>query len=298
MFYNKYIKYKNKYLQLKKQIYGGSELFDLDNNIIFESSEDNSEVEIIEIDNYTSFPSEPFYILHNRLGTCWNHTIQMILFFGDKTRLQLKTLIENKISALQIFNESKTKLEIYFGKTVKEKEIELVRLIEMFIYRHKNVHLRIEDEFCERTFMEIYKSIIGKNFVENYSGDFVDIEKMINFLCICFFGKKIKFTQVKLFDSNKINMKLVENSIGILGFTNDHVITFYNYNDYGVYCNNEFVSFYNYMDLFNKYNLNRYKYHIIINNYNKSLPTLKTDIVDTKETESILTSLLIINFIN
>ena len=71
-YYDKYLKYKNKYLLLKSQL-GGIEYTE----------------PIISCDNDI--------VLKNRIGSCWNLSIQILFFFSDKTRVSVQNKLHRKL---------------------------------------------------------------------------------------------------------------------------------------------------------------------------------------------------------
>ena len=74
-FYNKYLKYKNKYIGLKNKLFvnqSGGEILNC-SDIIY---------------------------LNNRLGTCWNTSIQMGFLFSDNTAIQVQTALSHPFDAV------------------------------------------------------------------------------------------------------------------------------------------------------------------------------------------------------
>jgi len=248
MYYDKYLKYKRKYLQLKKQLGG------------------------------LSFCEKAY---KNILGTCWAVAIQMMLTFGQATSNDLKRVIESiDLKKKKIFIDTKIKniignskfKDFYIVKILNVKKRHfLIRILEKFIDRYYGKILDvknprepiIKDDItnkgrCELVIAYNFFKLFDYKIFENekkYWGDSTTIYLIANLLSIFFLNHKVSFTnhydnfhQIN-FDSNK--------DIGIVISIEDHYCCLYIcdgkqkfYND-----NNEIVYDCDWLDILKKTNV-------------------------------------------
>jgi hypothetical protein len=202
MYYDKYLKYKRKYLQLKKQIGG------------------------------LSFCEKAY---KNILGTCWAVAIQTMLTFGQATSNDLKNVIESidfkkkkefiDTKIKNIIANSKFK-DFYIVKILNVKKRRfLYRILEKFIDRYYSKILDfknpkapiIKDDLtnngrCELVIAYNFFKLFDYEIVENeekYWGNLITTYLIANLLSIFFLNHKVSFTNHydnfdKInFDSNK-----------------------------------------------------------------------------------------------
>lgn len=239
MYYDKYMKYKNKYLQLKNQI--GGETF-----------------------------CEKAY--KNILGTCWAVAIQTMLTFSDVTSKNLKTVmqsfdfktkndfIKNRIEQVK----SNPQLNDFFPNNIFNhlNDIYLKNVLDKFIDRYyskvleiKNPKTPIETMYivsnkgrCEFQIDQNFKKIFNIPFYKYikksiHGGNYYDDFLLSNLLSIFFLNHKVSFKRYFFDEYNLINFDN-QNDIGIIVFIKGHACClymcdgqpkYYNDNDYEVY---------------------------------------------------------------
>ena len=243
MYYDKYIKYKKKYLQLKKIQEGG------------------------RVDCTRAY--------YNAKGTCWAIGIQTIITFGQATSNQLETIMKSfkpgfisRFTPFKKIYESKNKfigeiinkvaknheLNVIFPNIIFEDNLHLFVILDKFIDRYYSKVLefnytekpegivnRENPLRCELliadNFIKLFDyPIIKLNQNEFYGGNIITSYLLANLLSVFFLGYKLSFTnyydnfhQIN-FDSN--------NNIGILIHLEDHVSSFYICNDEEKYYDN------------------------------------------------------------
>ena len=243
-FYQKYLIYKNKYLNLKKQLAGSNDILNCND----------------------------FKGLTNSLGTCWNIAIQSILYYGDKTSDELQCTLINKsideiyLNALpylkvflppHIFDENKNITKVNEQRIKKIIEISKRRFKiqiadsqESFTDFLKIVNERRQSEsICEKEFTDNFFELLyfdkfnNNDYFEDsdYGGDDFDDILMLNLLTVLFLNKFSKFTFYTDESSYDKIIENIENSIGILFDTKNHEVGFYNCNGKYVYVNNDSI---------------------------------------------------------
>ena len=96
IFRKKYIMYKNKYINLKKQLGG-----------------------LITCEGLGRVG------LNNYNGTCWNIVIQTIFFFGDKSRDEVQMKLSS-VPSVDLINNAKKKLELFLPNNLLDDNDELL----------------------------------------------------------------------------------------------------------------------------------------------------------------------------
>jgi ankyrin repeat protein len=207
-FYNKYLKYKNKYIQLKNQL-GGLRL----------ACNDES-------------------VLNNRMDTCWNAVIQMAFLFGDQTSDTVQTNIEKPIEEI-ISDTPRELLECLpidffidnnYGNNLKEDIVNNLRIFfkilnERFLIKYTEATapetdgllMRSKSIECENNFTQYFKIIFykyfttmdPKHFMTTNTGYNVDIFFMILLFSILLYKRRIYMTlhylNTLIIQSNPIN---------------------------------------------------------------------------------------------
>jgi hypothetical protein len=237
MYYDKYIKYKKKYLQLKKIQEGG------------------------RVDCTRAY--------YNAKGTCWAIGIQTIITFGQATNNQLETIMNSfkpgfisRFTPFKKIYESKNKfideiinkvaknheLNVIFPNIIFEDNLYLFTILDKFIDRYYSKVLEFnytekpegilnkENPLrCELLIADNFKKlfdypIITLNQHQIYGGNIITSYLFANLLSVFFLGYKLSFTNY--YDNfNEINFDK-NNDIGILINLEDHVSSLY-------ICNNE-----------------------------------------------------------
>jgi TPR repeat protein len=243
-YYNKYLKYKTKYLNLKydNNQFGGA----------------------VQCEKGHS----------NFLGTCWAVSLLMILSFGHLTSNQLNEKNQSFRQGDDSITEIKKHIEKFIEQRITEiqsneeltntfmpydifhiNNIHLVKeILRKFIERYYNKFMNIQftpklqhvnptqnQERCEKIIATNYKNLFNTNHIiitESFGGTIYDEYLFCNLLSIFFLDYKVSFTNY--YDNfNTINFK-DENDLGILIKIHNHVCClficngkqkFYNDND-------------------------------------------------------------------
>ncbi len=291
MYYDKYLKYKNKYLLLKNQI--GGETF-----------------------------CDKAY--KNILGTCWAVAIQTIFTFGQATSENLKKIMKSfNLQNKSIFINNKIQevisnpqLNDFFSHDILDdkKHIFLKNILDKFIDRYyskvfeinnlekpKEIDDRKNPERCELVIADNFKKLFDNIFKnDTYGGIIISHFLFANLLSLFYLGYKVSFRNY--YDNfQSINFD-VKNDLGILITIDGHVCClyicdgqqkYYNDNDKKVYncqwieilnsTNNLYVEInenlrlidYNLYD--KKHKLKKVKFLTVISKYTTD-STLDTDI--------------------
>ena len=235
-YYEKYIKYKKKYLNFKYQQNGGSVACVNDR------------------------------VFKNVLGTCWMIAAQTILCFGDLTKdafqkkmLEIIILPNNKLKEninnllIQKAQSNKILVEILPSDIFSKKYIKnLLNILEHIVKRYQNKVFNIssgrneKNKFIGNEYNNTKRCelIIAKNYMESlgnhtnfnfkrtnyvYGGYIIDQYLFSNLLSIFFLGHQISFKNyysyyVGIFNNISFNPK---NDIGVLICTQKHVLCFF-----------------------------------------------------------------------
>ncbi len=257
---NKYIKYKNKYIALKNQL-GGIE-------------------PMIRDDQAT---------LINKLGTCWNLVIQVILLNGDGTRDNIgdsvRAFMCGSGGVEAMYERNIGLFRDAFGDIIsgdRDKTL-IILLLESIIsrlnifYCHTDrpvtTTTRIEipstDEDrerillrCESNTNSYYNQLVGRDR-NSTGGDEADNFIFANIISIFFLGKLIQPTFYNLAQlSRPIDITQLEQSLGLV-FTDagqvhgnteisgsGHVVCCYKYSGCNKYCNNSSIMNYDWVTMF------------------------------------------------
>jgi TPR repeat protein len=218
MYYDKYLKYKNKYLQLKNQLGG------------------------------LSFCEKAY---KNVLGTCWAVAIQTMFTFGQATSNHLKSVIESikrknfigfvkhRIGELQ----SNPELMNFYPDDILNgtNSIFLENIMYNFIQRYDSKLSTKESEKpktieydlsnpqrCEFVIAENFKKLFVHSMVKNqqkYGGNLLNQYLFVNLLSVFFLNEKVSF------ENHYNNFKSInfdpKNDLGILMHLDDHVCCLY-----------------------------------------------------------------------
>jgi len=261
---DKYLKYKNKYLQLKKQIGSG-----------------------INCDDISKFG------LNNRIGSCWNVTIQTVMFYGDPYRDEIQEKLE-KFSSETIINNAikNNNLELLLpshlldenNKILDSSKKLLVDFIEDF---KKRFLIKIEDSYnnkidssdtnktklnrrnsftCEIDFVTKFFNLYKIN-KETYGGSFYDSKKLFNLLYVTLVNRGIDLLDILPFQI--IDLKEIKKSFSIEIIIKidheSHAVTFFKCNGAEKFCNNNKIIDYKWSSFFEKLidlNKNKINYKI------------------------------------
>ena len=257
-----YLKYKNKYINLKKQ-YGG-----------LITCEELSQVG-----------------LNNYNGTCWNIVIQTIFFFSDKTRdeVQRKLLF----TSTELVNNAKKNLELFLPNDLLDECNELlpstygmlVQIIDELkkrfnIKERDNIEkeppplLRQESRVCEGNFARKFFSLfnIKRGPKQSLGGGNTERFFLANLLSIIFLNCFINFESYSFInprnkpndeDFKEINLDLLNDSIGVYIRVNSdllkeveggHAQGFFKCEGVMKFVNNNIIINYNYESLITKIN--------------------------------------------
>ena len=215
---DKYLKYKNKYLQLKKIQKGG---------IPF---------------------CERAY--ENKLGTCWAIVIKTIITFGIATSTNLRTIIKDlNFDTKNEFIERRIEevrrnhlLNDFFPDYIlnDSKSIYLKNILDKFIDRYcskildkKNplapvvVSPQLNPGRCELVIAENFKKLFDNPILKynDYSGGLYDTYLFANLLSIFFLNEKVSL--INYYDKFDLINFDPNNDIGIIINTKDHACCFY-----------------------------------------------------------------------
>ena len=272
-FYEKYKKYKNKYIILKNQ--NGGVLLDCDKNMY----------------------------LHNILGTCWNASIQMIFLFSDETadivQSKLVRSIDENICNILDNNELILCLPVDFFEDGNLKSDINDRLLNIFNEFKKRFMIKLEDksrvgpllkrqasEKCEYDFSLSVLSLLHKDFVvpsqddatNKLGGNYIEqffmvllfgiflCEKLIDFNIFLLYNTyNIDFTDPlnTYYFKNRFSIDDIKDTFGIIMNYNNHACCFYKCCDTYIYYDSS-----NYSNSQNNFNL--IDFIKIINQHNNS----------------------------
>jgi TPR repeat protein len=247
-YYNKYLKYKTKYLELKydNSQYGGSIV-----------------------------PCNKGYA--NKLGTCWAVAIQMIICFGHFTSGQLKCVMDSFNNSLveQIIKNAEQFIDQQILKIKEDAELTnvfapydifsenkiilLKKILHKFIERYYNkvmdrqftekpedINPKENQERCEKIIAENFKNLFNTNHLIINSGDkqfggrIYDNYLFCNLLSVFFLDYKVSFTNY--YDNFNLIKFNPTKDLGILVKLDDHACCLFIcngeekfYNEYQVY---------------------------------------------------------------
>jgi TPR repeat protein len=222
----KYIKYKNKYMYLKKIQKGG---LDCNNEIAFK----------------------------NILGTCWMITIQMIFSFGDVTSKSIECImksiqINDKIKYInaqiqKVKNDNNLKKVLPNNIFNIDKIDYLKNILDKFIDRYTSKVLNINSEKlvinpkkntkrCELLLQNNFKNLFNEYNENTVGGNIIEEYLFANILSIFFLGYKINFISYYQNNFNKIEYNDKED-IGIIVEIYKHVCCFFICNNTQKYYN-------------------------------------------------------------
>jgi ankyrin repeat protein len=297
-FYDKYIKYKNKYIALKNQ--NGGALLKCD-DVLF---------------------------LTNNYGTCWNASIQMIFLFGDITSCEVqKNIIKepdiiindilknNDLSNCLPFdffenddyNTNRLKPDVYdkilnllleYKKRFDIKKCDYIENKKSTPSPYNTIIRRQRSKNCEISFTEIFFNLTNKSSKKvNIGGNDIDLFLLILIIGLFLCKQKIEYTTYLLYDDNyidydnvlnshykqgKIDIEMAKNSIGIIVALTEHTTCFYKCNNIYKYydsSNSISISNFNWIIFFEKINeLIEKKVDFYL--YQKKLNIVDDDIVD------------------
>ena len=241
IFYKKYLKYKNKYLKIKKQL-GGMECID---NRVFA----------------------------NYLDTCWAIAVQTMITFGNVTSNNLEEImnsfkiddnfshnIESKRSFIQrqiIKVQNDCELKQAFPPYIfnDDKIINLKNILESFIDRYyskifniKNKPVKFQSietnvKRCEFVIVKNFNKLFNLNNKSN-KGDLVEEYLIANILSTFFLGYKVSFTNYYKDDFSNIKYN-DETDIGIIITIYGHSCCFFICNGNEKYYNDNDKKIYN-----------------------------------------------------
>jgi TPR repeat protein len=303
IFFNKYLKYKNKYNELKNIQRGGMEFKD---DIVFT----------------------------NTIGSCWMVAIQTILVFGDFTRDNLESTLKNiqinkicDIEELQINKKCFIEKQIqniknnsYLNNTLptfifEDKKIENLKLLldkfidryysKIFSIRNKNQPIINSDEYlkgrCELLINTHFKNLYETySITDNIGGNLIEEYLLINTLSIFLLNFEVSFINfyknnfkdINFNDSNFIGIIIEIEQHACCFFYNNKQKKYYNDNDAITYdCDFETIIKNSKGNLYVKENsciisLNEDEYECYPNNY--KLKNIKSLTVVTKYTNTDL----------
>lgn len=255
--YNKYIKYKKKYLSLKNQLGG---LIDCD---------------------------DKYYFFENFQGTCWMISILMILFSHEPQLLE-KLMTMKKDDYIEKFFNSNTK--IFFPHFTKLTIVD--NIVSFFNYLKKRFENRKQyneksfndtEKTCELELLKLFSAVYYKNYTFNdYLGGNVYNEFFLVLLISYFLSEKLYSHSIYVIDNIINKMIDLSNIIGIrLGAMSliheAHSMCFYKCKDKLMFCSNEYKIEYNWIKLFEKINeLNKksIKAHLYLYNNKQELDVM------------------------
>ena len=207
----------------------------------------------------------------NKIGICWYLSILIIFIFGDMTGPFVQNILvnfnlENKI------NRSENYLKLLLkDKYNKHDLLELILVIkDIFKIKYtkinkiktkQKVKLPKLNDNAEMIF-DIYNKIF--NYTNKIGGDFFDIVFFTNILSSILLNKLTKTTKIfinnKFSINNKIDIELVNNSLGIIitssvkNTSRGHDCCFFKCNNKLMYSSNYLSFEYNWKELFVQYN--------------------------------------------
>jgi TPR repeat protein len=240
IFYNKYLKYKNKYIKIKNVQKGG---LNCDNELVFK----------------------------NTIGTCWMVAIQNMLVFGDNTKNFLEEILNN-ISKKQIYDikEIICEKKYFIDKQIQDvkNNSNLNNILPTNIFDLDKIDYlkKILNSFIDRYYSKIFKiknneqpdissieykqgrceMLINQNFkklFEEYSndidepgGDLVEQYLFINILSIFLLNYKVSFINYYKDNYKDINYNN-SNFLGIIIHIEKHACCFFICNNLPKYYN-------------------------------------------------------------
>ena len=276
---HKYLKYKNKYLELKNQLGGRNSAEPC-------IAAKSTFKPIVKCNNYI--------ILNNNLGTCWNASIQMILFFSDSTSNCTQYTLNN-ISKENILSNSLELLQSVFPLKINKTIITQLHHLIKDIKHKFQIKIDDQNEIIKNENLQVTKFVrpeLQRTISKSIEGDFTDTFKKILRMDIEFEKriemeidmrkkkdiKKYKyggedfesFFMINLLSclllqksiiynnlkvNGLINLTLLTNTIGILIHIPNHIAAFYVCNGKMKFYNGaNKIIDYNWINLFNKCN--------------------------------------------
>lgn len=242
-YYEKYIKYKNKYLNLKNNLGGAAEI-------------------------------EPIQAYRNSLGTCWFHIMLSIFTFGGLTKDEFTKFMDEsdlredyslyEIIFIRIINNLEISNKLYefmkknknfekFDKEILDNKISLesyyignVRdLLFALLKRYENKkdkkNFNLEyDQVCEESLNENYNILFGR-YRSHIGGNIQDRKNMLNLLSIIIYNRtsNIIFVTPGLINGSFIKQYENPNMYGIGLVIDGHIFSVFINNDVYCYSNNE-----------------------------------------------------------
>ncbi len=239
MFYKKYLKYKNKYNQIKNIQKGGIEgSITCENDIVFQST----------------------------IGTCWMVSIQTILVFGDKTKTDIFEKLRNisKKKNINYINEIVCEKKIFIEKQIEniKNDVNLNNILPSYIFNEDKIDYlkNILNSFIDRYYNKIFnirnseeksdeitanitneefkkgrcEILIVKNFkklFKDYSlvitsgGDLVEQYLFLNILSIFLLNYKVSF--INYYKDNYKDINYNNDFIGIIIHIDNHACCFF-----------------------------------------------------------------------
>jgi hypothetical protein len=228
LYQEKYIKYKNKYINLKNLQKGG---LDCDNERVF----------------------------NNIHGTCWMISIQMIFSFGDVTSNSIECIMKSlKMSdkekyintQIQIVENDCNLKKVLPNNIFNIDKINYLKIIiDKFIDRYNSKVFNINKKEiilddtknpkrCELLILNNFKELFNEYILDKDTsgGDMDEQYLFTNILSIFFLNYKVSF--INYYPNNFNNIEYDDqNDIGILISTIDHVCCFFICNNIEKYCN-------------------------------------------------------------
>ena len=219
MYYDKYLKYKRKYLQLKNQV-GGEDFCDK--------------------------------AYKNLLGTCWAVDIQTMFTFGQATSKALREVMssfnfktKNKFinERIKYFKDNLSFIDLYIVKILDDsKSIFLKNILDKFIDRYHSKVLnsknpkdpKIEDDYenkgrCELVIAQNFKKLFNYPILtinaNSYKADILSHFLFANLLSLFFLNHKVSFTN-HYNNFNLINFN-IDNDLGIIMQIESHYCCLY-----------------------------------------------------------------------
>ena len=285
-YYNKYLKYKNKYNDLKGGILSNLQISNLKEaqipiSTISEKHIDKYIYTSEDIDDYILKNKCPYKntekiidckytaSFNNHLGTCWMLSIFMILIVGDNTSQCFQNAIllsdENELSEKTLLN-LQTFLPSYFFEndnlkiTVRNLIIEFKTHFKQkfFVYTTNSMNKEyiientIKQDVCEEILATLFEQIFNIRVLGdvNIGGSFHSDFFLLNFLSSLYLEKLIKYT---IINTEYINVDTnFKDNIGVLITTITHTTCFYKCNNIQKFCSNNLIIDYNWDAFFSK----------------------------------------------
>ncbi len=266
MDFQKYIKYKIKYKDLKNH-----------NGGMIETTTTQYTTRCDDIITFT-----------NKIGICWYISILLIFIFGDTTRDVIQRALVNPDTENQI-TESDTMLKTLL-KNIYDKT-NLINLILLIKQKFEIKMDKINNKQDERKFIRqdsynkseeislLYNKIFNYENTSTSGGSYYDMYFFTNILSSVLLNKFIKFNIINKY-TDLIDINLVNKSIGIFIIVKGHVCCFFKCNNNLMYSSNSVSFKYNWLQLFNKYNKlinSNIEFKIYINILNDVGPIIITE---------------------